>query len=187
MCPILAQLRNEEWGQPNASLTSFEASKLKKYSQAACQLVTPCDTMCSGSLCCAQIQIQIQIQYKYKFKRASCSNVIYVDAMACRVPRWYIFTLFLLLGLSLFYPDQILGPKHTLSSASIHLLSGYCIHMPEKCMVVQTKPCWYGSLRGPRVTTGSQVRGGVGPLCPSGSLYARYTKTSSRASHGRLL
>ena len=127
------------------------------------------------------------IQYKYKLKRASCSNVIYVDAMACRVPRWCIFTLFLLLGLSLFYPDQILGPKHTLSSASIHLLSGYCIHMPEKCMVVQTKPCWYGSLRGPRVTTGSQVRGGVGPLCPSGSLHARFTKTSSRASHGRLL
>ena len=37
------------------------------------------------------------------------------------------------------------------------------MYISEKCAVSQTKQRWYGSLRGPRVTTGSQVRGGVGP------------------------
>ena len=40
---------------------------------------------------------------------------------------------------------------------------GGWMYISEKCAVSQTKQRWYGSLRGPRVTTGSQVRGGVGP------------------------
>ena len=73
---------------------------------------------------------------------------------------WCIFT-GSVLGLRRFYSD--LNHSQAKGFVNHNVGLGGWMYISEKCAVSQTKQRWYGSLRGPRVTTGSQVRGGVGP------------------------